>query len=182
MFVSFIGEIRCLSLYRNRNMSNYLTIVTYHGVVPKDYEVEDRLFDGNLIRSDVFQQQIRLLSSQYNVIHPEELNSCLAEHDTLPPNSVLITCDDGLLNNVRIWCGIKRRGTMLPFFVTAESVKPSPPMLWHDELYLMLKSACRDLNGIPIRVMGTRRKLKRREIWWQLVCDFSKVDNKKDKN
>jgi peptidoglycan/xylan/chitin deacetylase (PgdA/CDA1 family) len=74
---------------------------------------------------------------------------------------------------------LKEEGLSCLFFVTAESAKSSSSMLWHEELYAMLKSAPRDPLGIPIDILGTRAKVqdgnRRREAWWKLVREFSKV-------
>ena len=167
--------------YRNRKMGDYLTIVTYHGVVPQNYEVEDRLFDGNLIRLDVFRKQVRLLKSQYNVMHPEELNGCLARNDTLPPNSILITCDDGLLNNVTDMLPVlKEEGLCCLFCVTTDSIKsPILTFLWHEELYLLLKSGSERTIRTPVEASLVKNRKQRMEVWWQLVKEFSKVGHEK---
>jgi peptidoglycan/xylan/chitin deacetylase (PgdA/CDA1 family) len=167
--------------FRNRKVSNYLTIVTYHGLVPQNYDVEDRLLDGNLIRRDVFQKQVRILKSRYNVIHPEELNSCLARHDSLPPNSILITCDDGLLNNVTDMLPVlKEEGLYCLFFVTTDTIKkPIPTLLWHEELYLLLKSGSGKAIRTPVEASLVKNKNRRREVWLQLVKEFSKVGHEK---
>jgi len=157
--------------FRNRKMKNALTVVTYHGVFPKKYKVEDRLFDGNLIRSYEFQEQLRLLKSNYNVIRPEEFNACFERDDSLPPNSILITCDDGLLNNVTEMLPIlKHEGLSCLFFITTESAKSFLPILWHEELYLMLKRALRDLAGAKVKNGNLPR-----EAWWKFIKEFSRV-------
>src|SRR6202012_2116954 len=74
-----------------------LTVVTYHGVVPKDYEAQDPLLDGNLVTGQEFRAQLELLSSRYRVISPGEFLQCLVEKSPFPANSILLTCDDGLL-------------------------------------------------------------------------------------
>jgi len=167
--------------YRNTKKGDYLTIVTYHGVVPRNYAVEDRLFDGNLIKPDIFQKQVRLLKLQYNVIPPEELNGCLARNGTLPPNSILITCDDGLLNNVTDMLPVlKEEGLCCLFFVTTNSIRKSvPALLWHEELYLLLKLGSVRSIRTPVEGPVVRNSNGRRKVWWQLVKEFSKVGHEK---
>ena len=167
--------------FRNREMRNCLTIVTYHGVLPQTYEVEDRLLDGNLISRDVFQKQVRLLKSRYNVIHPEELNSCLTRHDSLPPNSILITCDDGLLNNVTDMLPVlKEEKLCCLFLVTTDTIKkPIPTLLWHEKLYLLLKTGSERDIRTAVEASLVSNGNHQREVWWQLVKEFSKVGHEK---
>jgi peptidoglycan/xylan/chitin deacetylase (PgdA/CDA1 family) len=109
-----------------------LAIVTYHGVIPDGYEKIDAAFDGNLIRMESLRRQLRLLKSNYRVITPEEVLAWRQGRFELPPRAVLLTCDDGLVNNL---------ADMLPlllqeqvrclFFVTGASAAEIRSTLWY---------------------------------------------------
>src|SRR6266513_5422022 len=74
------------------------SVVTYHGVLPREYQVRDVALDGHLVTAKAFTEQILLLKKNYNIISPEQfLQWCEGQLD-LPRRSVLLTCDDGLLN------------------------------------------------------------------------------------
>ena len=86
-------------LRRCANSGN-LCVVTYHGVLPAGYEVADANQDGGLVSAENFRRQLRLLKSLYRVISPEEILDWIVEGRELPARSLLITCDDGLLNTL----------------------------------------------------------------------------------
>src|ERR1700739_388688 len=85
--------------YLRSRVRSGLAVVTYHGVLPRGYELGDPVLDSNLIHADALRRQLRLLKARYRVIAPEDLLSWCKTGRELPPSSVLITCDDGLRNN-----------------------------------------------------------------------------------
>lgn len=167
--------------WREKKNRKCLTIITYHGVLPSNYKVNDQWFDGNLIDKDEFRQHVRFLKSNYNVISPDEFYLCL-EHDyLLPEKAVLITCDDGLLNNVTDMLPIlKEEALKCIFFVTTASLNLKSSMLWLEELYLLLKLA---RNGPVALPFSTIRNCllsdditQRRDIWSCLVKELCGFD------
>ena len=75
-------------------------VVTYHGVLPRGYALHDPVLHDHLVSTDAFIRQMRLLKSRYNVISPEQFLLWAEGQVELPPRSVLLTCDDGLGNNL----------------------------------------------------------------------------------
>lgn len=126
-------------------------VITYHGILPPGYLSSDPALDGHLISAISFRAQLKLLRKKYSVIRPDEFRLWLEGRLTLPPRAVLLTCDDGLMNVLT---------EMLPvldemhlrclFFITGAALAASPSMLWHEQLYLLLKSA----NGGLLRLPG----------------------------
>jgi peptidoglycan/xylan/chitin deacetylase (PgdA/CDA1 family) len=117
-------------------------VVNYHGVIPMDYSTADPFIDGNLVRLEVFRRQLAFLKTHYHVIPPDHFRAWIENGTTLPPRSVLITCDDGLLNTLTDMLPILESES-LPclFFMTGASCRESPGMLWYEELYHLLNSA-----------------------------------------
>lgn len=184
VFYPSLSKIGFFQSWRNRRMRNDLTILTYHGVIPKNYKVEDGWLDGNLVKPEVFRQQLRLLKSNYTVIYPEELHEYLDRNNDLPPNSVLLTCDDGLLNHVTEMLPIlKEEALSCLFFVTTGSLRLDSTMLWHEELYLLLKFALKKPIQIPDQIIPVCSFItdidECRVVWRQLVNELSKVDHEK---
>ena len=151
--------------------------VTYHGVLPPDYEPIDSALDGSLISPDVFEQQIALLQRRYHVISPQEFLDWRAARQQLPDNAVLLTCDDGLKNTRYMLPILKASEAKCLFFVTGASLRTQPSMLWHEELFLLLLR-------IPKPFKLGRRQIAEREItsrnlglvWWRLVKQLSAFD------
>jgi peptidoglycan/xylan/chitin deacetylase (PgdA/CDA1 family) len=157
------------------------SVITYHGVLPEKYVSGDTFLDGALLSLAAFRAQLRLLKRHYQVISPDLFLSWLRGVEELPARSVLLTCDDGLLNNTQIMLPIlQEEALQCLFFVTGGSVADSPGMLWYIELYLMLMRALRsqepfDWRGMPIpRIPETRRE--KRMCWLNLMKVLSRLD------
>jgi peptidoglycan/xylan/chitin deacetylase (PgdA/CDA1 family) len=158
-----------------------VSVVTYHGVLPTGYQSVDPFLDNTLVSVASFRSQLGLLKKHYNVISPDRFLRWLRNQEELPTRAVLLTCDDGLLNNLT---------TMLPilqeeewkclFFVTGGSLEDTSEMLWYVELYLMLMQARGDLP--PTNWRGTlipripADPKGRRAPWLELLKTLSRLD------
>ena len=158
-----------------------LAVVTYHGVLPEEYEPVDAVFDGNLISAETLRRQLRLLKAHYNVISPEDALAWCERGRKLPPRAVLLTCDDGLLNCLTEMLPVLRQeGMSCLFFVTVASAGDSRAVLWYEELFLLFLCAPNgpfeiSCEGVLLRGdLGVRDE--RRAIWWSSVKRLSQVD------
>ncbi len=114
-------------------------VLTYHGILPPGYAVRDSVFDGNLLTAEEFRSQLRWLKTKYNVISPQEFRLWCDSEVELAPRSVLLTCDDGLLNTLTDMLPIMREvGLPFLFFVTGASALEKSSMLWYEQLFLWL--------------------------------------------
>jgi peptidoglycan/xylan/chitin deacetylase (PgdA/CDA1 family) len=112
-------------------------VITYHGVYPSGYRPRAFTLDGHLVTAGAFRAQILLLQSRYNLISPDQFRLWCKDECKLPPRSVLLTCDDGLLNTLTDMLPIIReRDVPFLFFVTGASASGLGSMLWHEELEL----------------------------------------------
>lgn len=155
-------------------------VVTYHGVFPAGYEIRNPALDGNLVHADSLRSQLRLLRKRYHVISPEDFLRWLGGELSLPPRSILLTCDDALRNTLTEMVPILRElGLSCLFFATGASVDETPSMLWYEELYLMLLDAnepvAMDLREADISVSATARQEKH-ACWWYLVERLSRFE------
>jgi peptidoglycan/xylan/chitin deacetylase (PgdA/CDA1 family) len=156
-------------------------IVTYHGVLPRGYVVRDRNADWSMVRPESLRQQLGLLKKHYRIITPGQfLAWCEGETD-LPPNSVLITCDDGMQTAVTemmpLLADMNLSGL---FFVTEQALLNQASMLWHEELHLMLLTAPERISlhlpslGIDEYASG---RMEKRDLWWKLIHELSKFES-----
>ena len=155
-------------------------VVTYHGVFPSGYKSNHPALDGNLVRADALRRQLQLLQKRYHVISPEDFLRWLEGGRSLPPRSILLTCDDALRNNLTEMVPILQElGLSCLFFATGAFASETPAMLWYEELYLMLLDA-----GEPIAVslpeasvsLGPIPADQKHECWWDLVQQLSQFD------
>jgi peptidoglycan/xylan/chitin deacetylase (PgdA/CDA1 family) len=155
-------------------------IVTYHGVFPVGYDVGNPALDGNLVHADSLRRQLQLLKKRYNVITPEDFLRWSEEKLSLPPRSIMLTCDDALRNTLTEMVPILREfGLSCLFFATGASADETPSMLWYEELYLMLLDASEpatlDLPEAGVSV-GPIAPNQRHASWWNLVERLSQFD------
>jgi peptidoglycan/xylan/chitin deacetylase (PgdA/CDA1 family) len=160
-------------------------VVTYHGVFPAGYEVKNQALDGNLVRADSLRRQLQLLKTRYHVITPEDFlhwseEKWSEEKVSLPPRSILLTCDDALRNTLTEMVPILQEfGLSCLFFATGASANETPSMLWYEELYLMLLDASEPIvlslpaAGVSI---GPIARDEKHACWWSLVDRLSQFD------
>jgi peptidoglycan/xylan/chitin deacetylase (PgdA/CDA1 family) len=158
-----------------------IAILTYHGILPEGYKPIDSAFDGNLVTAGGFRRQLHRLKAHYNVIAPEDLLSWREEQRPLPPRAVLLTCDDGLLNNLADMLPIlQEEGLKCLFFVTAASAGDKRSMLWYEDLFLLLFHTTARRVEISRAGVAMKSELgsakQRRAIWWSWVKQLSRCD------
>jgi peptidoglycan/xylan/chitin deacetylase (PgdA/CDA1 family) len=116
-------------------------VVNYHGVIPAGCSSTEKFLDGNLVRPEVLRVQLQFLKARYRVIAPEDFRACIEQCKPFPPRSVLVTCDDGLLNTLTEMLPIlEEEDVQCLFFVTTASCGENPGMLWYDELYHLMRN------------------------------------------
>jgi len=172
--------------YLRREAGAGPAIVTYHGVFPAGYKVRNPALDGNLVHAGSFRRQLQLLKKHYRVISPEDFLHWSEGELTLPSRSILLTCDDALQNTLTEMVPILREvGLSCLFFATGASAEKEPlspmlwPMLWYEELYLMLLRA-----SDPIRlslpevgvVLGSIPSNEKHSAWWNLIERLSQFN------
>jgi peptidoglycan/xylan/chitin deacetylase (PgdA/CDA1 family) len=158
-----------------------LAVITYHGVVPADYQRIDAGLDGSLVTAETFRRQLRLLKSNYHVISPEEIFPWCRKECELPARAVLITCDDGLHSDVTEMLPIlQEEGLRCLFFVTGASTSEESSVLWYQELLWMLLQAPagRFQVGVnELQISGVLRSTdERRKLCWNMVKQLSRID------
>jgi peptidoglycan/xylan/chitin deacetylase (PgdA/CDA1 family) len=157
-----------------------LAVVTHHGIIPQGYEGIDPDLDGSLITGDTLRRQLRLLKTKYTVITPEEMLLWCEEKLVLPPRAVLLTCDDGLVNNLTEMLPVlEEEGVRCLFFVTGASCHDEPAILWYEELFLLLLRAPAgsfNISSAELEIGGTLAgRDQRRALWWNSVKQLSQV-------
>lgn len=155
-------------------------VVNYHGILPADYFSSDKFLDGNLVQPEVFRKQLQFLKAHYRILHPEEFRAAIDQGQPPTPRSVLVTCDDGLLNTLTDMLPIlQSEHVPCLFFVTAASCKNDPSMLWYEELYHAMR--IKPLNGLasqlpadPLSNLPPAESFQSR--WWNTVRRASQLD------
>ncbi len=166
---------------RGRASGGDLCVLTYHGVVPSGYEVTDPDQDGGLVSVENFRRQLRLLKSRYHVVTPTEVLDWVLEGWALPKQSVLLTCDDGLLNTLTDMLPVlKEENLSCLFFVLGDLTGRFAQMLWYEDLYLALLAAPARTFTVSLEALAVtfelRDRKQRRQVWGRLVKKLSQID------
>jgi len=155
-------------------------VVNYHGVFPAGYSDGEEFLDGGLVQPLDLRRQLQFLKSHYRVIAPEDFRAWIEQGKPLPPRSVLVTCDDGLLNILTDMLPVLQDESVpCLFFVTSASCSEDPGMLWYEELYHLMQD--QPLSGLdsqlPIEIgaeFNSPENLQAR--WWSVVRRASQLN------
>src|SRR5262249_42450070 len=164
--------------YLRRLGSSGPAVLTYHGVVPPGYRVLNIELDGHLVTAEALSQQISFLRTHYNIITPQEFLGWCEGEGQLPRGSVLMTCDDGLLNTLTDMLPIiQKMDVPFLFFVTGASTEHRPSMLWYEQLFLWLHASTPEtLLGLEYSWTTKTKNAQVRTIWVRLVKQLSALD------
>lgn len=131
--------------------------------------------DGHLVSAADFRTQMEHLRATYRLISPAEFLAWSEGHLRLPSRSVLLTCDDGLLNTVTDMLPLIRE-LQLPFlfFLTAASASKTRSMLWYEKLFLWLMERPGQIRCSwrphPYIFVNSAQTLR---VWRAMIEDFS---------
>ena len=152
-------------------------VITYHGVMPANYDSVNSELDGSLVSIEGLRAQLALISQRYKIISPQQYLDFLLGRGELPRNSALLTCDDGLRNIHFMLPVLSEAGVKCLFFITGFSLEDQPAMLWHEELCLTFLLAERDFAfTLPHGQTVVADSATRRTLWWKLIGYLSEVN------
>ena len=165
--------------YFRRRLNSAPSVVTYHGILPPGYQMLHPALDGHLVSLVAFKAQIELLRSKYHLISLAEFLMWSDGKIDLPRHSVLLTCDDGLLNTFsEMLPVIQALQVPFLFFITGASASDARSMLWYEALFLWLWKR-RKIN-IQVSGMGenyvTEDFSQNLSIWRRLITDLSSFE------
>ncbi len=157
-------------------------VVNYHGLIPSDHSPLDPFLDGNLVRPEVFRKQLQFLKAHYTVIHPEDFRVAMESGTPLPSRTVLLTCDDGLVNTLTDMLPVLlSENVRCLFFVTGASCSNNPGMLWYEELYQLMQIRPLSEPDLQLPVAPDDPipdPYNFQAIWWSTVQKASRLDAK----
>lgn len=138
-FLERAGGLNLLLRLRARRPSPWLTVLTYHRVAdPEEETAADRgVIDATPAQ---FEDQVAYLSRHYTIIGIDELLH-YTRTGKLPPNSVLITFDDGYRDALTTAVPILRRyGARAAFFIPTQYPGGGRAFWWDRIAYLIRRS------------------------------------------
>jgi peptidoglycan/xylan/chitin deacetylase (PgdA/CDA1 family) len=135
------GGLDLLLRMRARRPSPWLTVLTYHRVAEPDSE---RSVDVGVIDATPaqFEDQVAYLAEHYSIIGVDELLH-YTRTGRIPPNSVLITFDDGYRDVLTTAVPILRRYDAKAVFFIATQYPDSGRLFWWDRIAYLVRSSQR---------------------------------------
>jgi peptidoglycan/xylan/chitin deacetylase (PgdA/CDA1 family) len=136
------GALRLALGARGRLGSPWLTVLTYHRVAAKGSE---GLFDAGTIdvTPDAFERELAFLKRWFDVIGMDDLLA-YRRGGKLPGNPVLVTFDDGYLDNHAVALPLLREAGLRATFFIATSYVEERRLFWWDHVSYLLKSSKKD--------------------------------------
>src|SRR5579863_3057140 len=119
-----------------------------------------------------------MLKAKYNVISPEEFLQWREGGWHLPPRSVLLTCDDGLLNTLTdMLPRLRELDVRFLFFVTGSSMEERASMLWYEQLFLwLLHAGDTILFRAPWGMVCAWGREQKSVLWQEMIGKLSGFD------
>ena len=129
------------ALHARLRSEQVATILMYHSIPTLD---ENRWIDPyNSLSARAFEQQMRFLALNRNVISIEQLVQKLAQQEPIERGTVVITFDDGYLNNLTVAAPILAKYTLPATIYLATNYVSDGKNQWVDTLYAAFRSRTR---------------------------------------
>lgn len=128
----------------NRQLKR-VPIITYHSIsrVIRERGKYQSCLEllGMTVPLSTFCRQLSYIAENYQVIGLEDFVSFCRDNRRLPPNPVVISFDDGFLDNYElVYPELKRYGFKATFFIIGNT-QAQPGLIWHHLLYHILDQA-----------------------------------------
>ncbi len=139
-----------------RNLHRHeLLIITYHGVLPEGLCAQSELLQEfeyrNFMNTTDFESQMKYLRQHFHPISFKDYLRYRNGDTELPPFSIIVTFDDGFLNNYEYAFPILKKWEIPAVFYVATSFIGQNKMLWTEELIYRLNHTEQKMLTVVIR-------------------------------
>jgi peptidoglycan/xylan/chitin deacetylase (PgdA/CDA1 family) len=160
---------------------NRLLVLAYHGIYDGPKRIN--LLPETFVHADDMVAQLKHIKKRYNVVRPEDLVDSLERGLVLPPDSALVTFDDGYESFSRLAAPVLKLLQIKPIvFISTRYMDRHEPF-WFDMLWYFIR--CSASGGIEwlCRTLNVDNANKNRELIKGLVFDRIKrmpLENRDD--
>lgn len=128
-------------IYRaiNNIRGRRLTIVSYHRFTDRPVEKIDKSLPFLFVNGKNFEKHIKFYKKFYNITTFEEISK-YGDKGRIPPNSMIITIDDGYEDNYKIAYPILKKYNVPATIYIATDYIENEKVPWWDEIYYLLSS------------------------------------------
>ena len=177
---SFVFEKTALPLFRKRGNSKAIVLM-YHRVCP-----DDGLDTNQIVHPDIFEEQIKYLKQHYTVLSADKLYRAVSKK-SIPRNSVIITFDDGYLDNYTYAYPILKKHCLKAIiFIAPKFIEQNTKLAWWDKAAFLNKchGAKTDISSLKIMDSRQREKylagFKKKFPSQQIFLDWKKIAEMQD--
>jgi len=133
-----------MKLCRKIRNNDQVTILRYHSI--SDPENNFYVSPAICLAPAIFEEQVRYISRNYNVISLDTVADCIKNKIEFEPNSVVFTFDDGYRDNFHAYKILKKYNCTGTFYIVAGCIE-SKEILWLFEvIYLINLTSKKQIN------------------------------------
>jgi peptidoglycan/xylan/chitin deacetylase (PgdA/CDA1 family) len=132
--VPLAGRYLFLNRVLRARRRNLPLILCYHGVVPDEF-ADDPFNYGNVVSISEFSEQMAMIARSMRPMPLASLRDWLVGSTEMPPDSVLVTFDDGYRNNLKHAAPILTRFGIPAAFLASVGYLGGQRLLWPTEIY-----------------------------------------------
>ncbi len=136
-----VGFSTAVTALRARMPQNWLSVLTYHRVGSPSDALGGDMFDAT---EEHFDRQLAYLSRHFNFVTTDDVIG-MCDGGSLPPNPVMLTFDDGYVDNLTTALPmLLRHGAKATFFIPTDYVDRRR-LFWWDRVSLMVSRTTREV-------------------------------------
>jgi peptidoglycan/xylan/chitin deacetylase (PgdA/CDA1 family) len=131
----------------NKSLLGNCAVLLYHRVT--NIDTDPQLL---VVKPHNFDNHIKLIKNKYNLLSIEELQKCLVNKTTIPPNSIAITFDDGYADNYLQALPVLEKNNAQALFYIATATLNTKNEFWWDaiERIILLSTSNSSLPEVEI--------------------------------
>jgi len=155
-----------IAAYRRLALWNRAIVLTYHRIMPRE-EGESKAFEGIRVAPGTFEHQMAYLRKHFHLLALDDLLRHLRNRSPFPPNSCLVTFDDGWRDNyIHAYPALNRYEIPAVVFLTVGHIG-TRKRFWQDRTFAILdgiREAAKRTPGLPLRYRNLPGGMKVEEL------------------
>lgn len=149
-----------------------LLIITYHGIYNDFFKPGD--LPDTFVHVDQFAMQLREISRRYQMIDSDALRSSLMKKTPLPPQSAMVTFDDGYESFHRLATPVLNSlGIRAVVFITTRNIETESPF-WFDLVWLFIKTCQKNMMNAFLDLLDIESNMLERQALTHFVLNRMK--------
>jgi peptidoglycan/xylan/chitin deacetylase (PgdA/CDA1 family) len=124
-----------MAFCRRLSDSGQVSILRYHAIA--EPAANNYASPSICLSPALFEAQIKFFTKKYNIISLDDVALCLKQQRAFPPNSVVLTFDDGYRDNYHAYQIMKKYGAHGTFYLAAGCIGEGENLWMFEVIYLL---------------------------------------------